>query len=92
ALEYRTRADTVVPLTPAELGESVSVIRSTAHRALEDLRDVLTVLSPERVDGDGTEQPQSSLADLERLVAEARAAGQSVRLAEHGDTARLAEL
>ncbi|MGK5627692.1 sensor histidine kinase [Streptomyces sp. URMC 123] len=63
---------------PEEVGRAAGVIRDSAHRALEDLREVIGVLraaGPE--DGD---RPRPTLADLPRLVAESRAAGARVTL------------
>lgn len=60
------------------------MIRDSAHRALEDLRDVLGVLRAGRADGDRPvelpDPPQPSLADLQVLVDEARLAGVPVAL------------
>lgn len=97
ALEYRTsqaEAGTAPALTAAEVHDAVTVIRENAHQALEELREVLTVLrtdggSVDDVDGggadggdpdEGTAAPQPAVSDLAALVAEARAAGQQVHL------------
>ncbi|MCK7624206.1 histidine kinase [Streptomyces sp. RS10V-4] len=70
ALEYR-------PDAPSEdIARAAGVIRESAHQALQDLREVLTVL---RAPAAGL--PQPTLADLHRLVAESCAAGMRVRLA-----------
>ncbi|MFD9409833.1 sensor histidine kinase [Streptomyces sp. NPDC059989] len=75
ALEYHPGAP------PAEIARAAGVIRESAHLALHDLREVIGVLRTgsgrEAVDGD---RPQPELADLERLVAEARAAGGRIAL------------
>ncbi|MFF4605793.1 sensor histidine kinase [Streptomyces sp. NPDC001339] len=69
ALEYR-------PDAPSEdVARAAGVIRQSAHQALQDLREVLTVLRAP----DG-ELPQPTLADVHRLVAESCAAGMPVRL------------
>lgn len=68
ALEFRPDA------SPEEIARSAGVIRSTAHQALEDLRDVIGVLR-ERPDGDAPEPPQPALTDLPDLVEESRQAG-----------------
>lgn len=87
ALEYRTRqaeAGDAAALTASEVHDAVTVIRENAHQALEELREVLTVLrndSSEEDSGEtGTGAPQVAVADLEALVDEARSAGQQVRL------------
>jgi signal transduction histidine kinase len=72
ALEFRPDA------TPEEIAEAAGVIRSTAHAALSDLREVIGVLR-ETEDGDvGPEPPQPTLADIPALVEESRAAGMRV--------------
>jgi signal transduction histidine kinase len=72
ALELRTDA------APAEVARAAGVIRDSAHRALEDLRDVLGVLRRDDADapaGSAPEPPQPGLADLPTLLDEAREAG-----------------
>ncbi|MGW6982029.1 sensor histidine kinase [Streptomyces sp. NPDC054932] len=66
----------------AEVERAAGVIRESAHLALHDLREVIGVLRAGPGDGpaDG-ERPQPDLADLTRLVAEARAAGGRIELA-----------
>jgi signal transduction histidine kinase len=79
ALEYRADA-------PAEdVAKSAAVIRSSAHQALQDLREILGVLRAEGVTGDAgdagaAERPQPTLADVARLVEESRQAGVRVSL------------
>jgi signal transduction histidine kinase len=80
ALAYRTgrpAADGVRSLTPQEIGASAQLIRDTAHQALEELREVLTVL---RGTPPGTGGPQPGIDDIETLVTEAERAGQRVTL------------
>ncbi|HEX6336796.1 MAG TPA: histidine kinase [Jiangellaceae bacterium] len=73
ALEYR-------PDAPAEkLAHAASVIRSGAHQALEELRDVIGVLRAEAADEFG-QRPQPGLADVRRLVAESTDAGAEIHL------------
>ncbi|MEV0260056.1 histidine kinase [Streptomyces sp. NPDC050617] len=86
ALEYRPDAP------PEQIAVAAGVIRDSAHQALEDLREVIGVLrapDDEGDDGEGGEgeggegegggaRPQPTLADLPRLVAEARLAGTDV--------------
>jgi len=65
-------------LTPEEVRTSATVIREKAHEALTDLRGVLGVLRGE--DGEPALAPQPTYADLDELVAEARAGGLNVEL------------
>lgn len=69
ALEYRKDA------SPSEVAGAASVIRASAHQALEDLREVIGVLRAEV-----SELPQPTLADLEDLISESRRAGMRVAL------------
>jgi signal transduction histidine kinase len=76
---------------PAEVASVAGTIRATAHQALDDLREILGVLRPER-GADPAVRPQTGVADIAELVRECRAAGVPVeldcRLAE-ADTASL---
>ncbi|GEK21790.1 two-component sensor histidine kinase [Cellulomonas xylanilytica] len=75
ALEYRTDPDrTATPPTTQEIHEAAVVIRENAHRAVEDLGELLTVLHEDEV----SMRPQPRLRDIPQLVAEARLAGESV--------------
>jgi signal transduction histidine kinase len=69
---------------PAEIARASGVIRSNAHGALEDLREVIGVLRSGRPDGerpDGVpERPQPTLADVPMLIDESRKAGMQVEL------------
>ncbi|NUP43800.1 MAG: sensor histidine kinase [Streptomyces sp.] len=81
ALEYRADA------SPQEVAEAAGVIRSSAHQALQDLREVIGVLrapDPNDADAEGSppDQPQPTLADLPRLVEESRRAGMRVTLSD----------
>lgn len=68
ALEFR-------PSAPAEeVARAAGVIRASAHQALEDLRAVIGVLR-DRVDDDGLQPPQPTLAALPGLLEESRLAG-----------------
>jgi signal transduction histidine kinase len=83
ALAYRIRqaeAGAAGPLAATEVAEAVRVIRDNAHEALVELGEVLTVLRAGEPGDDvtGRRPPQPMLADLPRLVEEARAAGQPV--------------
>jgi len=69
ALEYRPDAP------PEQLAHAAGVIRTGVHQALDELREVITVL---RDDGADPDVPGPTLADLGRLVAESRQAGTQV--------------
>ena len=70
ALEYRPDA------SPEQLARAAGVVRAGAHQALEELREVITVLrDDDDVDG---EHPLPGLADLDGLIAETRDAGTAV--------------
>ncbi|OJF15320.1 sensor histidine kinase [Couchioplanes caeruleus] len=60
-----------------EIARAAGVIRESAHSALSDLADVIGVLRAAPADG---ERPQPTLADVTRLVAEARATGGRIEL------------
>ncbi|NUS06673.1 MAG: sensor histidine kinase [Nonomuraea sp.] len=63
---------------PAEETRDVArAIQENAHQSLTELRAVLGTL---RLDGDGTEPPQPTLAHLDALFEEVRAAGQRVEV------------
>ncbi|MER6313177.1 histidine kinase [Streptomyces sp. NPDC001581] len=66
----------------AEIERAAGVMRESAHLALHDLREVIGVLRAGSGSGPAEgERPQPELADLARLVAEARAAGGRIELA-----------
>jgi signal transduction histidine kinase len=69
---------------PAEIARAAGVIRSSAHGALEDLREVIGVLRAVRGDDDradgAPERPQPTLVDLPMLIEESRKAGARVAL------------
>ncbi|HEX5203142.1 sensor histidine kinase [Paractinoplanes rhizophilus] len=74
AMEYRPDS------SPEQLSRAAGVVRSGVHQALEELREVISLLrddAPE--DGDGA-RPQPVLTDVPRLVEESRAAGTEVQL------------
>ncbi|WP_344939960.1 sensor histidine kinase [Actinomadura miaoliensis] len=73
ALEYRPDS------SPEQLARAAGVVRTGVHQALEELRQVIGLLREED-DGHDEPAPQPTLADLPRLVTEARQAGQPVRL------------
>ncbi|NUT35550.1 MAG: sensor histidine kinase [Hamadaea sp.] len=72
AVEYRPDAP------PERLAEAAKVIRSGAHQALEDLREVITLMRSDAADDDPDKPAGQTLADLPELLADARAAGQLV--------------
>jgi signal transduction histidine kinase len=88
ALAYRT------DLPPEKVAETAAVVQAGAHAALQDLRDVLGVLrsadgahagAADGGDHPRPERPQPTLADLDELVAEARAGGGEVRVERRAD-------
>lgn len=90
ALEYRADA------SPREVAEAAGVIRSSAHQALQDLREVIGVLRAPDPDNTGNtgnaadgapDRPQPKLADLPRLVEESRRAGMRVTLSDEAGVA-----
>ena len=72
ALEFRPDAP------PEEIAAAAGVIRSTAHAALQDLREVIGVLRESTDGAEAVEPPQPTLADIPALVEECRAAGMRV--------------
>ncbi|MEU5281293.1 histidine kinase [Streptomyces asoensis] len=64
-----------------EIARAAGVIRESAHEALQDLREIIGVLRAGESDDAG--RPQPTLAALDDLVAESRAAGTKVVLARH---------
>ena len=72
ALAYRT------DLTAAETHQTATLIQSTSHEALSDLRQVLGVLREGDVSGPGG-RPQPTFADLAGLVREAESAGMRIQ-------------
>jgi signal transduction histidine kinase len=74
ALEYRPDAP------PEQLARAAGVVRASTHQALDELREVISVLR----DDDSTTgvRPQRSLADLGALVAETRDAGTQVDMVD----------
>jgi hypothetical protein len=69
---------------PADIARATGEIRSNAHGALEDLREVIGVLRSGRADDDRSgrvpEQPQPTLVELPVLINESRKAGMRVVL------------
>ncbi len=83
ALEYRPDAK------PELVSRAAAVVRTGAHDALSELRDVIAVLRDNgQAGGEGGQRPQPALADLPELIEESRDTGTHVeldnRLAEAG--------
>jgi signal transduction histidine kinase len=76
ALEYRPDSP------PEQLARAAGVVRDGVHQALSELREVISVLRDDHTTAEGPtgSRPQPMLADIPRLVDEARAAGQQVVL------------
>ena len=66
-------------LSDAEVAEAAAITRLNAHRALEDLHEILGVLRAVQTDAP-PERPQPTLIDLPSLVQEAQGSGAHVRL------------
>ncbi|MFC5926440.1 sensor histidine kinase [Micromonospora vulcania] len=74
AMEYRPDAP------PERLSAAAGVIRASAHHALDELREVITLLRSDDAEAPADAPPGQTLADLPRLVQEARAAGQQIEV------------
>ena len=74
AIEYRLDAP------PEQMARAAGVVRAGAHQALDELREVITVLREDDGDDDAAQRPQPGLADLPLLVEESRDAGARVQL------------
>jgi signal transduction histidine kinase len=74
ALEYRPDAP------PEQLARAAGVVRASTHQALDELREVISVLRDD--DNTAGVRPQPGLSDLDRLIAETRDAGTPVDLAD----------
>jgi signal transduction histidine kinase len=61
--------------SPEEVARIAGVIRSSTHQALDELREVISVLRDQQ---DDDPRPQPTLANLATLVEESRAAGLAV--------------
>jgi signal transduction histidine kinase len=79
ALEYRPDAP------PERLAAAAALVRDGVSTALAELRDVVRVLRDLPDEATGAPVPQPVLADVPRLVAEARAAGGDVTLDRTGE-------
>ncbi|WBQ08085.1 sensor histidine kinase [Kribbella sp. CA-293567] len=76
ALEYRPDS------SPQQLAQAAGVIRTGVHQALDELREVISVLRDSEVDDLPGGRPQPTFGDLAGLVAESRDAGADIRYAE----------
>jgi signal transduction histidine kinase len=65
---------------PSQVQATAALIRVTARQALTELRDVIGVLRDREAEPDAPHAPPPTLADLESLVAEFKAAGLNVTL------------
>jgi signal transduction histidine kinase len=66
--------------TTEEVAAAAGVVRASAHQALEDLREVISILREEEPANGEPEQPQPTLGALPALADESRSAGIKVRL------------
>lgn len=73
ALEFRAEA------VGGDVARSAAVIRTSAHQALEDLREVIGILR-DGSDDDSPERPQPTLDDVPCLIEESKQAGMHVTL------------
>ena len=73
ALEYRPDS------SPEKLAQAAGVIRTGVHQALDELREVISVLRDTEIEEGPGGRPQPTFADIEGLVAESRAAGRESR-------------
>lgn len=72
ALEYRPDS------SPERLAKAAGVIRTGVHQALDELREVISVLRDTDIDELPGGRPQPTFADLAALVEESREAGTTV--------------
>src|SRR5689334_14465458 len=79
ALEYRPDS------SPEKLAQAAGVIRTGVHQALEELREVISVLRDTDIEEGPGGRPQPTFGDVEGLVAESRAAGTTVAYDEQVD-------
>jgi signal transduction histidine kinase len=72
ALEYRPDS------SPEKLAKAAGVIRTGVHQALDELREVISVLRDTEIDDLPGGRPQPTFGDLRALVDESREAGTTV--------------
>ncbi|TCC48675.1 sensor histidine kinase [Kribbella capetownensis] len=77
ALEYRPDS------SPEKLAKAAGVIRTGVHQALDELREVISVLRDTEIDELPGGRPQPTFGDLPALVAESREAGTTVSYDDH---------
>jgi len=68
-------------LPPEQIRETADLLRSTAQRALEELRGVIGVLRDENAHESSPSAPQPTLRDIARLVNDTRRAGAKITFA-----------
>jgi signal transduction histidine kinase len=84
ALEYRPDA------SPEQLSRAAGIVRAGAHQALDELRQVITVLrDDDDGNGNGADRPQPGVSDLAHLVEESRQAGTPVHFIDISDARTL---
>jgi signal transduction histidine kinase len=76
ALEYRPDS------SPEKLAQAAGVIRTGVHQALDELREVISVLRDTEIDELPGGRPQPTFGDLRGLVEESRDAGTEIRYDE----------
>ncbi|GIF14010.1 sensor histidine kinase [Actinoplanes teichomyceticus] len=79
AMEYRPDS------SPEQMSRAAGVVRDGVHQALEELREVISLLRDDGPPDDETVRPQPVLTDVPRLVEESRGAGVEVLLRETVD-------
>ncbi len=72
ALEYRPDS------SPEKLAQAAGVIRTGVHQALDELREVISVLRDTEIEEGPGGRPQPTFGDVQGLVAESRAAGTTI--------------
>ncbi|WP_433303689.1 sensor histidine kinase [Actinoplanes sp. CA-030573] len=78
AMEYRPDS------SPEQLSRAAGIVRDGVHQALDELREVISLLRDEPAGGESV-RPQPVLADVPRLVEESRDAGAEVLLRQAVD-------
>jgi signal transduction histidine kinase len=79
AMEYRPDS------SPEQLSRAAGVVRDGVHQALDELREVISLLRDDDPPNSDGFRPQPGLADVPRLVEESRDAGSEVHLREAVD-------
>ncbi|MFV0258370.1 MAG: sensor histidine kinase [Acidimicrobiales bacterium] len=79
--------EVALDLPPDQVRESAALLRSTAHQALGELRDVIGVLREEPGQERPSTVPQPTLADIPRLVEETRRSGAQIEFEMQVDEA-----